>query len=189
MRIDLRRSLRRIRPEKPRAPLARRADRELAFAADVPAAGPPLLLDTTVYIDALEGATPTELDTLLQQRALNHVSIAIGELSHNFGRLDPSHSNTRAALRELRQAIEDIPDHRVETASPGTVLEAGILAGLACRLANLPRGSEPTLLNDATIYLHALEKGYAVVTRNIRDFDWLNQLVPAGRVIFYRSSS
>lgn len=186
MRIDLRRSLRRIRPDKDRPPLKRRGDRELVFAADVPRVGAPLLLDTTVYIDILEGATPAALDALLEQRPLNHISVALGELSHNFGRLDPSHPATPAALLELRAVIEDIPPRRVEAALPGVVLEAGILAGLLCRLANLPRGLETTMLNDATIYLHALEKGYEVVTRNIRDFDWLNQLMPAGRVIFYR---
>jgi predicted nucleic acid-binding protein len=188
LRNDLRRALRRIRPEKPRSPLTRRADRDLIFAADAPLGGPPLLLDTTVYIDTLEGSTPAALDALLSQRALIHMSVAIGELSHNFGRLDPAHPNTQAALRELRQVVEAIPDHRVETAAAGTVLEAGLLAGLLCRLAGLARGAETAALNDATIYLHALARGYAVVTRNLRDFDWLNQLVPAGRVIFYRQT-
>jgi predicted nucleic acid-binding protein len=66
------------------------------------------------------------------------------------------------------------------------VVEAGILAGLLFRLAPLQSGLEFAALNDATIYLHALERGYAVLTRNIRDFDYLNQIVPAGRVVFYR---
>jgi predicted nucleic acid-binding protein len=42
-------------------------------------------------------------------------------------------------------------------------------------------------LNDATIYLHALERGYAALTRNIRDFDLMNQILPEGRVVFYRT--
>lgn len=55
MRVDLARSLRRIRPERFRGSLARRGDDELVFAADLPPFGAGLLLDTTVYIDLLEG--------------------------------------------------------------------------------------------------------------------------------------
>ena len=35
--------------------------------------------------------------------------------------------------------------------------------------------------------LHALERGYTVLTRNIRDFDFMNQIMPSGRVLFYRA--
>lgn len=42
-------------------------------------------------------------------------------------------------------------------------------------------------LNDATLYLHALERGYTVLTRNIQDFDFMNQIMPSGRVLFYRA--
>jgi predicted nucleic acid-binding protein len=35
--------------------------------------------------------------------------------------------------------------------------------------------------------MHALEHGYTVLTRNIRDFDFMNQIVPPGRVLFYRT--
>ncbi len=43
-------------------------------------------------------------------------------------------------------------------------------------------------LNGATIYLHALERGYAVLTRNIRGFDLMNHILPAGKVLFYRTA-
>jgi hypothetical protein len=45
---------------------------------------------------------------------------------------------------------------------------------------------ELAALNGATIYLHALERGYAVPAGNIRDFDFPDQIVPAGRVVFFR---
>jgi predicted nucleic acid-binding protein len=186
LRIDLDRSLRRVRPERFARTLARRGDDELAFATDVPLQGFPLLLDTTVYVDGLEGTAPPAVGALLEHRTVSHLDIALGELAHNFGRLDPSHPGTRTVLRELRGAIGDVPRHRVESAAPGTVLEAGILAGLLFRLGRLPGGQEVAALNDATIFLHALEKGYTVLTRNIRDFDLMGQIVPAGRVLFYR---
>ena len=35
----------------------------------------------------------------------------------------------------------------------------------------------------------AIQHGGTNVTRNVRDFDLLNQLVPDGRVMFYRTQS
>jgi hypothetical protein len=41
------------------------------------------------------------------------------------------------------------------------------------------------LLNDSLIYLQARKVGAAILTRNVRDFDLLEQLVPSGTVVFY----
>lgn len=77
--------------------------------------------------------------------------------------------------------------HRIEDAvSAGVVLEAGIVSGLVFRLGGFQLGQEVAALNDATIYLHALDRGYTAVTRNICDFDFMNQIIPSGRVLFYR---
>jgi hypothetical protein len=43
-------------------------------------------------------------------------------------------------------------------------------------------------MNDATLYLHALANGQAILTRNLRDFDVLNQVLPEGEVLFYERS-
>lgn len=152
------------------------------------AVGPPLLLDTCVYVDGLEGRLPAEVERLLRTRTLIHLSVVLGELSHNFGRLDPRDPRTRAHLDELAGVIDDIPLHRLdEDISAGVILEAGILCGLVFRLGGFQPGQEVAALNDATIYLHSQEQGYTVLTRNIRDFDVMNQIVPAGRVLFYRN--
>lgn len=188
MQADLARSLRRIKPDRRTAPLSRRDDDDLDFAETADLAGPPLLLDTCVYVDGLEGNLPPRVEALLLARTLMHVSVVLGELSHNFGRLDPRHRHTRQHLNELAGVIEDIPRHRLEDAiSAGTLLEAGIVSGLVFRLGGFQPGQEVAALNDATIYLHALERGYTVLTRNIRDFDFIGQIVPAGRVLFYRT--
>ncbi|WP_348640715.1 hypothetical protein [Mesorhizobium sp. AA22] len=63
--------------------------------------------------------------------------------------------------------------------------EARMLAGLVMRLSGSARGESPTLLNDASLYLQALERGWIVLTRNVRDFDYFDQLLPVGRVLFY----
>jgi predicted nucleic acid-binding protein len=146
------------------------------------------LLDTCVYIDILEASLPPEVERLLPARELQHLSIVLGELAHNFGRLNPAHPGTRQHLEALAGVIEDIPLHRLDDSiSAGVSPEAGILAGLVFRLGGFQRGQEVAALNDATIYLHALEHGFTVLTRNVRDFDLMNQVVPAGRMLLYRS--
>jgi predicted nucleic acid-binding protein len=180
--------LRRIKPERFSGLLPRREDADLDFVQAAPSLGPPLLLDTCVYIDGLEGNLPPGVETLLRARTLMHLSVVLGELSHNFGRLDPGQAHTHEHLDELARMIEDVPLHRLDDAvSAGVLLEAGILSGLVSRLGGFQPGQEVAALNDATIYLHALEHGYTVLTRNIRDFDFMNQIVPPGRVLFYRT--
>jgi predicted nucleic acid-binding protein len=188
VRTDLARSLRRLRPERLAGSLARRDDADLDFADTAPLFGPAFLLDTCVYVHGLEGRLPAEVENLLRARPLMHLSLVLGELAHNFGRLDPAHPRTWEYLAELSGVIEDVPPHRLENdISAGVLLEAGILAGLVFRLGGFQEGREVAALIDATIYLHALERGYSVLTANIRDFDFMNQIVPAGRVLFYRA--
>ena len=169
-------------------PLSRRGDTDLDFVEVAPLPGPPLLLDTCVYIDGLEGGLPPAAETLLRARILMHLSVVLGELSHNSDGSIPRHPRTREHLDELAGMIGEIPLHRLDEAiSAGVILEAGILSGLVFRLGGFQPGQEVAALNDATLYLHALENGYTVLTRNIRDFDVMNQIVPQGRVLFYRT--
>lgn len=79
---------------------------------------------------------------------------------------------------EVRRAVDMEAAQRLiydETATPR------VLSGVD------PSGV-PTLLNDASLYLQALERGWIVLTRNLRDFDYLDQLLPAGRVLFYEQA-
>lgn len=63
-----------------------------------------------------------------------------------------------------------------------------MLAGLVTRLSGGEPGGAPALLNDASLYLQALERGWVVLTRNLRDFDHFDQLLPADRVLFYEQA-
>ena len=148
-------------------------------------AGPELLLDTCAYIDVLQGRTPQGVDDLLQARIVNHSTVCLAELTHLFGRLDPAHPGTKGVLREIQHTIEDMPDHRLSSPSTMAMGEAGMLAGLVTRLSGSDPDNAPALLNDASLYLQALERGWIVVTRNLGDFDYLDQVLPAGRVLFY----
>jgi hypothetical protein len=117
-----------------------------------------------------------------QVRTVNHLSVCLAELMHVFGRLDPLNPATETALKELARTVADIPQHRLATAE---VIEAGILAGLLFRLGDLHAGQELAALNDATLYLHALSHGQVILTRNLRAFDLLNQILSDGQVLFY----
>ena len=55
----------------------------------------------------------------------------------------------------------------------------------ALDISGSPMDLERKLLNDSLIYLQARRISAAVLTRNRRDFDLLNQVAPAGSVIFY----
>ena len=185
MTFDLRRALRRIKPHRFTQPFQRRSRAELPFVTADARFGGELLLDTSVYIDVLQGRTSAEVDALLRLRTVNHLSVCVAELTHGFGRLDPRHAGTEAILSAVASTVAAIPPHRLETANETVVIEAGILAGLLFRLSGLQHGREVAAMNDAIVYLHAMANGLTVLTRNLRDFDVLNQILPEGRILFY----
>jgi predicted nucleic acid-binding protein len=186
--FDLRRSLRRIKPHRYIHPLPRRPREELPFVRGAPEPGRELLLDTCVYIDVLQGNTPAEVDALLGLRTSNHLAVCVAELTHGFGRLNPRHPGTDTVSRTIARTVAAIPPHRLETATAEVVIEAGILAGLVFRLCGLQPGREVAALNDAIVYLHAMTNGLTVLTRNVWDFDVMNQMLPDGRILFYERS-
>jgi predicted nucleic acid-binding protein len=183
--FDLRASLRRFKPERRTARLRRRPDKALPFAPESPSGGLELLLDTCVYIDVLQSRAPERVKRLLAVRLCNHSGVVLAELTHLFGRLDPRDDRTQRVLGEIAGVISDMPEHRFRVPSLRVLGEAGLLAGLAARLSGIESGREQGLLNDATLYLQAVENGQMVLTRNIREFDWFDQLYPRGRVLFY----
>jgi predicted nucleic acid-binding protein len=189
--FDLKAAERAFKPQQRGMAFKARAEAQLRWAADEPKAGRPLLIDTAVYIDALQGRTPAAVDELLRFRSIFHSAACLAELTHAFGRLDPAHASTRGAQAALAGTIADIPRHRLFAPDTDTWGEAGVLAGKALRLGRMPpgQGQERKLLSDSLIYLQARKVGAAILTRNVRDFDLLEQLVPDGAVVFYRQES
>ena len=179
------RALRRTKPQRIGHGIRRRPLAQLPVVQIPVLAGAELLLDTCVYVDVLQDRTPPSIDELLRARILNHSTVCLAELTYLFGRLDPAHAGTKDVLREVRRTIEDMPAHRISSPSEAAVGEAGMLAGLAARLLGVERAQRSLLLNDASLYLQALERGWTILTRNIRDFDIFDQLLPANRVLFY----
>ena len=88
-------------------------------------------------------------------------------------------------LARIAAVISGIPEHRLSAPSSSVFGEAGILAGIVARLSDIEAGREQALLNDAMLYLQAVENGQVIITRNIREFDFFDQLLPCNRVLFY----
>jgi predicted nucleic acid-binding protein len=146
---------------------------------------PKLLLDTTVYIDALQGRFPDSAEFVLRTGSLWHSTVTEAELAALAGLLDPKHRDTSSVIAQIAASIELRPAHRMITPDRETWREAGILAGLLARLQRYGKSEQRKALNDALIFLSASKHGCVVLTRNVADFDLLMQLDGKGQAVFY----
>ena len=185
MNFDLDNALRRLKSTKQIARLVRRPEAALPFVPETPTGGPELLLDTCVYIDVLQGRAPRSVQVLLSARLCNHSGVVLAQLTHLFGRLDPKDRRSAKVWREISRVVHDMPSHRLSAPSLRALGEAGILAGVVARLAGVETRRAQALLNDAILYVQAVEQAQIILTRNIRDFDLFDQLLPRNRVLFY----
>jgi hypothetical protein len=85
----------------PHKTFARRGDDQLPFITANLIAGQGLLLDTCVYIDQMQNRSPPILDDLITQRQVNHSTVAIQELMHTVGVLNPSDRRTAGVVAEI----------------------------------------------------------------------------------------
>ncbi|HEY6767954.1 MAG TPA: type II toxin-antitoxin system VapC family toxin [Candidatus Sulfotelmatobacter sp.] len=186
MNTDVWTSLRRYKPDRRSQPLQRRPDAQLHF---IETTGIPskLLYDTTVYIDTLRGKFPGAGRFILRTVEAWHSPVAEAELAVLVGSLDPAHPNTRTTIDEIAISISHRALHRTIIPDVTTWREAGILSGILARLQGYDKSQRRRLLNDALLFVTARRHGCTVLTRNIGDFDFLQQLDPAGRVLFYRT--
>ncbi len=152
---------------------------------DVPAAGGRLLLDTCVYIDQLKGHATPALEALVEARTVLHSALSLAELAFSFGRLDPQDSRTPAVLEALRRLLAAVPSHRIVAADAQAWSEGGIRAGVMARVLGLSNEARRKAFHDAVLAAQAVREGAVVVTRNVSDFDRLQQLDPRLRVLFY----
>lgn len=166
--------------------LSRRGDRDLPFLSPEAEVGPTLLLDTCVYIDQLQDKTPEHLDDLFRKRHLCHSMVAIQELMHTIGRLDPSDKRTKGVVKQISDLIRAMPPHRIFAPEPETLAKAALMAGLMCRLLGYAADKRMKALQDCILFLQAQRNGFVLLSRNIVDFDYMLQLRPEGRVLLYR---
>jgi predicted nucleic acid-binding protein len=159
----------------------------LRFLSSLKPPLPKLLLDTTVYIDALQGRLPDDMEVALRTGSLWHSSVTEAELAALAGLLNPTHPDTASVIAQVAASIELRPEHRILTPDRDTWREAGILAGLLARLQRYGKTEHRKALNDALIFLTAAKNGCVVLTRNVADFDLLMQLDAKGQAVFYDS--
>ena len=186
MNSDFRRTLRRLKPGKKRRQLSPRDHAQLPFLEPTASGSGTLIYDTTVYIDILHGNFSEKYKAMIRAADVWHSTVTEAELAISCALLDPTHPGTRNAIKKIIDLLNRRPVHRSLAPDREIWREAGLLAGMIMRLQQLRKSDQPRILNDALIFCTARKFGHTVLTRNIRDFDFLNQLDPLGRVLFYR---
>lgn len=178
-------TLRRLKPEKHQHPLTHRGEPELDFlgSGSRPAK---LLYDTTVYVDILQNRFPIDGELMLRATEAWHSPVTESELAAACGLLDPVHPGTRQIVAQVAAIIERRPPYRTITPDSEIRREAGILSGTLARLQGIGKDQRRRILNDALLFTSARKYGCTVLTRNVGDFDLLQQLDPTGRVLFYK---
>jgi predicted nucleic acid-binding protein len=170
----------------PQKTLARRRSSELPFVDANRIAGQGLLLDTCVYIDQMQDRSPHLLDDVIAQRQVNHSTVAIQELMHTVGVLNPSDPRTAGVVTEIGRQIKAMPPHRVFAPDTEVLGRAALLSGIMCRIQGYGTNGKLRALQDCVLILQAQRLGLVVLTANVRDYDVLLQLIPAARALFYR---
>ncbi len=143
------------------------------------------MLDTCVYIDQMQTRSPRILEDLIVQRQVNHSTVAIQELMHSVGVLDPADPRTERAIAEIGKHIKAMPAHRIFTPDSEVLGRAALLSGILCRLQGYKKDGKLRALQDCVLFLQAMKLGLVVLTANVNDYDILLQLIPTGRALFY----
>ena len=170
----------------PQKTLARRGNDELPYVDASQVGGQALLLDTCVYIDQMQDRSPRVLDDLVAQRQVNHSTVAIQELMHTVGALNPSDGRTARVIAEIGRQIRAMPPHRIFSPDIEVLGRAALLSGILCRLQGYEKDGKLRALHDCMLFLQAQKLGLVVLTANVGDYDILLQLIPTGRSLFYR---
>jgi hypothetical protein len=79
-----------------------------------------------------------------------------------------------------------MPPHRIFAPDTDVLGRAALLSGILCRLQGYGKDAKLRALQDSVLFLQAQKLGLVVLTANISDYDLLLQLIPAGRMLFYR---
>ena len=186
MNSEFQTTLRRLKPEKRRAQLKPRAESDLDFIETSNKKPRKLLYDTTVYIDILQNRFPQRGELMLRATEAWHSPVTEAELAAAIGLLDPNRSDTREIVEQIRAVIERRPSYRTIVPDPEIWREAGILSGVLASLQGYGKDHRRRALNDALLFASARKHGCVVLTRNVVDFDLLQQLDRAASVLFYK---
>lgn len=179
-------TLRRLKPDKQRHALKPRPESDLEFFDGGRHRAAKLLFDTTVYVDILQDRFPQDGERMLHAMEAWHSPVTEAELAAACGMLDPADPGTRQIVDRIQKIIERRSTYRTIIPDADIWREAGILSGVLARLQGYGKDQRRRILNDALLFASARKYGCAVLTRNLTDFDFLQQLDPSGRVLFYQ---
>lgn len=90
------------------------------------------------------------------------------------------------AIDEIGELIKAMPAHRTFAPDVEVLGRAALLSGILCRLQGYEKDGRLRALQDCVLFLQAQKLGLVALTANVSDYDILLQLVPSGRVLFYR---
>lgn len=135
----------------------------------------------------MQGRSPKILDDLITQRQVNHSTVAIQELMHTVGVLDPSDARTATVIEVIGKQIRAMPPHRIFAPDTEVLGRAALLSGILCRLQGSEKDGKLRALQDCVLFPQAQRLGLVVLTANVGDYDILLQLIPTARALFYRS--
>ena len=120
-----------------------------------------MLLDTCVYIDQLQGRSPAVVDGVVTARQVNHSTVALQELLHTVGVLDPKDRGTATAIAAIRALVRSMARHRVVVPDSDILGRAALLAVL-CRLQGYGADRRLRALGDCVVFLQAQKIGLTV---------------------------
>lgn len=125
---------------------------------------------------------------LLDVRIANHSTVAVQELMHTVGVLDPADARTKNVINQIGVLIDGMPEHRTFAPDADVLRGAALLSVILCRLQGYQKDARLRALQDCVLLLQAQKLGLTALTANVVDFDYLLQLIPAGRALLYRRS-
>lgn len=166
--------------------LAYRARAELPFDTASVGGATPVMLDTTVYLDALKApGLPPPIARVVARNVVLHSAIACAELAVSVGHLDPAHPRTAAHRAPLVDTLSRMVPARIVAPSADAWTEAALIAGILARIQGYQRDSRREVLNDALMLLTATEAGATLISRNVRHMDLLLRFLPDAQVLLY----
>ena len=134
----------------------------------------------------MQGRAPDLVADLIDARQVNHSTIVVQELMHTVGVLNPADFRSADVISGVQRQIGAMPEHRLFEPDANILGRAALLSGMLCRLQGYARDARFKALHDCTLFLQAQKIGSTVLTADISEFDYLLQLIPTGRVLFYR---
>src|SRR5258708_7156300 len=123
---------------------------------------------------------------MLRATEVWHSPVTEAELAATCSLRDPAHSQTLEIIEQVAAVIDRRPSYPTITPDPEIWRESGMLSGTLAQTQGCGPEQRRRVMNDALLFVSDRKCG-CVFSRNVRDFDLLQQFDPSGKVMFYRT--